>query len=319
MRIKRRKRSTPRHVLPWWCGAAFGVAGYFLAAHVAPSLVSENALLAGFAMAMQTLALPWLIFASGLSALALAGQAFRARLFDRTTTSDHIRALTWQQFEQLAGEYFRRRGFSVREVGSPAGDGGVDLLLVRSGERHVVQCKHWRSRQVGVSVVRELIGTVQLTGAAKGYLVISGAVTQTAAEAARDGDVEVISSREILSASSRIARSRGSALLWQAGAAGALLVFAAVALYQVPQYIAAALRVTPATQDTTSGAPASPMEMDNPARTIETTKPAPRNGNRIYRWRNQAGETTYGDSPPPDAEEVVRMRGDLTDQNVMRR
>jgi Bacteriocin-protection, YdeI or OmpD-Associated/Restriction endonuclease len=34
-------------------------------------------------------------------------------------------------------------------------DGGVDLGLTKDGQRYLVQCKHWRKRQVGVTVVRE--------------------------------------------------------------------------------------------------------------------------------------------------------------------
>ena len=50
-------------------------------------------------------------------------------------------------------------------------DVGVDLGLTKNGERYLVQCKHWRKRQVGVTVVRELNGVVSAQGAHGGFVV----------------------------------------------------------------------------------------------------------------------------------------------------
>ena len=36
--------------------------------------------------------------------------------------------------------------------------GGIDLILRRSGEMVLVQCKQWRTRKVPVNVVREMHG-----------------------------------------------------------------------------------------------------------------------------------------------------------------
>jgi restriction system protein len=44
----------------------------------------------------------------------------------------------------------------------------------------LVQCKHWRARQVGVSVVRELCGVVSAERAAGGFVVTSGSFTEEA-------------------------------------------------------------------------------------------------------------------------------------------
>ena len=47
-------------------------------------------------------------------------------------------------------------------------DGGVDLVLSKTGERILVQCKNWKSSKVGVSTVRELFGVVTAEGASGG-------------------------------------------------------------------------------------------------------------------------------------------------------
>jgi restriction system protein len=81
-------------------------------------------------------------------------------LLDAQTGIDSIRATSWSDFELMVGEAFRRAGYAVEERGGRSPDGGVDLVLRGDGERVVVQCKHWKDRLVGVSVVRELLGTV---------------------------------------------------------------------------------------------------------------------------------------------------------------
>src|SRR6202000_1139829 len=51
-------------------------------------------------------------------------------------------------------------------------DGGLDLVLTDSaGERIGVQCKHWKSWNVGVKIVRELLGALQIAGINRGILI----------------------------------------------------------------------------------------------------------------------------------------------------
>lgn len=47
-------------------------------------------------------------------------------------TSSSVSALndmSWQEFELLVGEAFRRKGYAVAENGGGGADGGVDLVL----------------------------------------------------------------------------------------------------------------------------------------------------------------------------------------------
>jgi restriction system protein len=124
----------------------------------------------------------------------------RRALFSQTRINPmaSIAGMTWQQFEMLVGEAFRRRGFSVAETGGNGPDGGVDLVLSKAGERYFVQCKHWRSRQVGVTVVRELYGVMAAQGATGGYVVAAGYFTKDALEFAKRQNIELIDSNSIV-------------------------------------------------------------------------------------------------------------------------
>jgi restriction system protein len=100
--------------------------------------------------------------------------------------------LSWREFEQLVGESFRRRGFSVKETRGGGADGGVDIVLSRGTDRYFVQCKQWKARQVGVASVRELYGVMAAGSVAGGYVVTSGVFTEEARRFAEGREIELI-------------------------------------------------------------------------------------------------------------------------------
>src|ERR1700723_2669774 len=103
----------------------------------------------------------------GTTWAVVIGMAWADVLFDSTHrrhlvdwTTD-LRRLNSTEFEWLVGEVFRREGWSIQETGSVGQpDGNIDLVISRSGDRAVVQCKRWQSWAVGVDDVRGFLGTV---------------------------------------------------------------------------------------------------------------------------------------------------------------
>jgi restriction system protein len=103
-----------------------------------------------------------------------------------------ISEMSWREFERLVGEAFRQRGFTVTGFGGSGPDGGVDLALVKNRKRYLVQCKHWRREQVGVTVVRELNGVMAAADAQGGFVVTGGQFTREAREFARGTQIELM-------------------------------------------------------------------------------------------------------------------------------
>ncbi|HDX9006506.1 TPA: restriction endonuclease [Aeromonas dhakensis] len=121
-------------------------------------------------------------------------------LISRVKISKHSSPLlnmSWQEFEVLVGAFFERLGFTVNLTGGSA-DGGIDIILHRSNELHLVQCKQWRSNSVSVSVVRELYGLIAAHGADGGYVVTSGRFTKDAVEFAKGRDITLIDGAQLL-------------------------------------------------------------------------------------------------------------------------
>ena len=91
------------------------------------------------------------------------GSRRRSRLLETQTGLDSLRAISWRQFEMLAGEAFRRRGYAIQETGLGGADGGIDLILRKDGKTTLVQCKQWKTQRVDVKIVREADSTTKCT------------------------------------------------------------------------------------------------------------------------------------------------------------
>lgn len=196
-------------MLPWWVGALSSIIAYFVLHHYATAEIASAGTVAklGNNVASQfgkTLAmfgqyiLPIaFIIGAGLSAYR---RRTRAVLFADVQVSSSTSALndmSWQEFEMLVGEAYRRKGYTVVETGSGGADGGVDLVLRKNGEKYLVQCKQWKAYKVGVSTVRELYGVMAAEGAVGGFVVTSGVFTADAKNFAEGRNVNLIGGTEL--------------------------------------------------------------------------------------------------------------------------
>ena len=117
----------------------------------------------------------------GVMALLAQLEKYKTRkLLQGQTSLGTLRAMHWRQLEELVAEAYRRQGYQVQLKGGAQADGGIDVVLRKAGQVTLVQCKQWKSRQVGVSVVRELYGVMASEKAAYGIVVTCGSYTTDA-------------------------------------------------------------------------------------------------------------------------------------------
>ena len=123
-----------------------------------------------------------LVLVPGLVALwAAARRRTRRRaLWRRQRSLATLRAMTWQEFEQLTGETFRALGYRIEETGQGGADGGLDLLITKGGQRYAVQCKHYARQKVGAPVVRDAVGAAVHVRARAVFVVALAGFTSAA-------------------------------------------------------------------------------------------------------------------------------------------
>lgn len=107
-------------------------------------------------------------------------------------SSQSLGDLTWDEFELLVGELYRRDGFAVEISNATGSDGGIDLVLRRDSARFIVQCKHWKSVKVTVKDIREFFGVLVSESATRGIFVTTTSFTRDAIQFAVGKPLDLI-------------------------------------------------------------------------------------------------------------------------------
>jgi restriction system protein len=194
-------------VFPWWVILVISGALYVILKFILPALTFDNPLVKAFIKSLSIFA-PYLVLLLVIVAIfSLIHRLVKGKMLEKQTGLDSIGNLSWRQFESLVGEAFRRKGYLVLENLSEGADGGVDLRLRKDGKLIFVQCKHWKSKNVGVKVVRELYGIMTGKKANGGILVTYGNFTNDAKKFAGGKPIKLIAGEQLEKLISEVQKS----------------------------------------------------------------------------------------------------------------
>ncbi len=148
---------------------------------------------------LQTFA-PFIALAFFLTTLTSAWHARKKKkMLNKQTSLQSIAELNPREFEHLVGEAYRRKGFKVIENEGEGADGGVDLLLKRKGKTYIVQCKHYKSKNVGVPIIREMYGLLMGSSYAEAIVIVtSGNFSKEAIAFAKGKPMELVPGNDLL-------------------------------------------------------------------------------------------------------------------------
>lgn len=110
---------------------------------------------------------------------------------------DQLRSIDWFQFEKVIAVLYRKLGYGVTRRGGANADGGIDLVLEKEAERIAVQCKQWKTWNVGVRPVREFLGAMTAAGISQGKLVTLCGYTDEARQLAARHEIELLNEPEL--------------------------------------------------------------------------------------------------------------------------
>jgi restriction system protein len=182
-------------VLPWWMWLFVGSLLYFILqgghALVDPRVSNDSSL--PLLIDLSSIAsLVACVVAGALSLMSSTVAVNTSRSANGAAGSNNEPRMSWGQFELLAVEAFRRRGFQITERGSSADDGSRNLQLTRGRQRFLAHCKSWRSATVDIGAVRELYSMVIVSKADGGFVITTGAFTQEARTFAAGRQLQLI-------------------------------------------------------------------------------------------------------------------------------
>ncbi len=90
--------------------------------------------------------------------------------YKKRITRDFWLNLSPYKFESEVAGVFRKNGYESY-VTKGSGDGGIDIVLKKCGERYAVQCKHHKNRNIGPAPIRELYGAMKANNFDGGFFV----------------------------------------------------------------------------------------------------------------------------------------------------
>lgn len=105
---------------------------------------------------------------------------------------DQLRTINWYQFEKLVALVYKHRGYKVTRRGGANPDGGIDLILELNGQQSAVQCKQWKTWNVGVKAVREFLGALTDAQMQRGIFITLNGYTGDAKKLAEKHGIEII-------------------------------------------------------------------------------------------------------------------------------
>ncbi|MBY8220949.1 restriction endonuclease [Vibrio fluvialis] len=192
---------------PWWVSILLATGIYVGLSYVLPSLAmnSDNFVFESVGSNLPVIAPYFTLLFLIPAPIAFFKQYRRAKNYQVTT--EHIlsrkdatplNSLSWLEFESYIGEYFKHQGYKVTQDLSRKPDGGIDIRLTKDGELSLVQCKHWKTRKVGIQVLREMYAVMIENQASKMVIVTSGNFTSEAINYAQDKRLWLISDSELV-------------------------------------------------------------------------------------------------------------------------
>jgi restriction system protein len=104
-------------------------------------------------------------------------------LLKRNKTLKKLKRLTWDDFERLCVELFKKKGWSVKGNSKKGADGGVDIWMsknhiLKGKVSAIVQCKRYEDSMVGIKVIREMYGLMYEYEVDEAYIVTTSRFTK---------------------------------------------------------------------------------------------------------------------------------------------
>lgn len=110
---------------------------------------------------------------------------------------EQLKNIDWFQFEKIVALVYEKLGYTVTRRGGANPDGGIDLIIRKDGQTAAVQCKQWKTWNVGVRAVREFLGALTHEGIPKGIFITMRGYTGEAKELAQEHGIEIVNETDL--------------------------------------------------------------------------------------------------------------------------
>lgn len=122
-----------------------------------------------------------------------ANSSTKRKLSDEELLTANLKDLNGYEFERLVAMYYKDKGYEPQIVGG-SGDHEVDIILTDPKEKYkiAVQCKHWKTKNVGNDVILRLSAGKRVHKCLDAWCITTSNYTNSAKEAAEGLNIRIL-------------------------------------------------------------------------------------------------------------------------------
>jgi len=185
--------------LPWWIPVAFSASFYLLLKFAVPYFDTQSTLVNEANMSLGPLLAPMIALAilSPVS-FSLFQSKRKKKLCCLKDDIQSIQEIPWQQFKEMVAEAYRRSGYIIMENSSFTADPRVDMVIRKSANLYVVQCRYWQNRKLGIREVKNLLALMHEKQACGAFLLTTGVFSSEARHYAVSRPINLLDGIELV-------------------------------------------------------------------------------------------------------------------------
>ncbi len=167
--------------IPWWVSVTISASFYVLLKFIVPYFETQSTLVNEVHISLGPLLAPVVALAL-LSPItfSLLKSNRKKKLHDLKDEIQSIQELSWLQFKELVAEAYTRTGYIRMENSTFTADPSVDLVMRKSANLYLVQCRYWLNRKLGLREVKNQLSLMHKKQASGAFLLTTGIFTYEA-------------------------------------------------------------------------------------------------------------------------------------------
>ena len=167
--------------VPWWAYVTISASFYVFLNYLVPYLEFQGALFSETQVALGPVIAPVVALALlAPASFSLLKYSRKKKLHELRDEIKSIQEVPWEEFKKMVAESYKRSGYMILENGPFATDPAVDLVMRKSANLYLVQCRYWQNRKLGIRELKKLQALLQEKHAMGAFILTTGIFSKEA-------------------------------------------------------------------------------------------------------------------------------------------
>lgn len=185
--------------IPWWVSVTLSASFYLLLKFIVPYFEAQSSLVTEVHVSLGPVIAPVVALAllSPVTFSFLKSNR-RKKLQALKEEIQSIQELSWPQFKEFVAEAYKCKGYTIMENDSFTADPSIDLVMRKSANLYLVQCRYWQNRKLGLREAKNLFSLMHAKQASGVFLLTTGIFTNEARHYAAGSPINLVDGIELV-------------------------------------------------------------------------------------------------------------------------